>query len=146
MTLACDVTKWRRASRPVSRAVSHNYGPQDLKKKEICVSLRDVIAYVQGPVILGMGSANEGRCYNVTSPLIGSAHTQNDPWIRVLSFDLVKSRSGEIGSLSYRFEIWQATRQQWYRDSTAAETPVKFESNRTMLNANLKTSTLCKTS
>ena len=29
---------------------------------------------------LGMGSANERRRYNVTSSLIGWAHTQNDPW------------------------------------------------------------------
>ena len=30
--------------------------------------------------MLGMGSANERRRYYVTSPLIGGAHTQNDPW------------------------------------------------------------------
>ena len=30
-------------------------------------------------IILGMGSANERRRYNVTSSLIGRAHTQNDP-------------------------------------------------------------------
>ena len=29
-------------------------------------------------IMLGMGSANEGRRYNVTSSLIGWAHTQND--------------------------------------------------------------------
>ena len=27
-------------------------------------------------IILGMGSANEGRCYKVTSSLIGLGHTQ----------------------------------------------------------------------
>ena len=31
-------------------------------------------------IILGMGSANERRHYNVTSSLIGWAHTQNDLW------------------------------------------------------------------
>ena len=30
-------------------------------------------------IILGMVSANERRCYNVTSSLIGWVHTQNDP-------------------------------------------------------------------
>ena len=30
-------------------------------------------------IILGVGSANEGRRYNVTSSLIGLAYTQNDP-------------------------------------------------------------------
>ena len=36
----------------------------------------------QSPVIiLGMGSANKRRRYNVTSSLIGWVHTQNDPWI-----------------------------------------------------------------
>ena len=30
---------------------------------------------------MGMDSANERRCYIVTSFLIGRAHTQNDPWI-----------------------------------------------------------------
>ena len=29
-------------------------------------------------ITLGMGSANEGRCYKVTPPLIGWAHTQHD--------------------------------------------------------------------
>ena len=31
-------------------------------------------------IILGMDSANERRCYTVTSPLISCAHTENDPW------------------------------------------------------------------
>ena len=31
-------------------------------------------------IILGEGSANERRCNTVTPPLIGWAHTQNDPW------------------------------------------------------------------
>ena len=31
-------------------------------------------------IILSMGSANERRRYNVTSSLIGWAHTQNGPW------------------------------------------------------------------
>ena len=34
--------------------------------------------YLPG-MILGMGSANENRRYNVTSVLIGWAHIQNDP-------------------------------------------------------------------
>ena len=33
--------------------------------------------------MLGMGSANERRRYYVTPPVIGRAHTQNDPWIYV---------------------------------------------------------------
>ena len=33
-------------------------------------------------IILGMGSANERRCYNVRSSLTGWAHTQNDPYIK----------------------------------------------------------------
>ena len=32
-------------------------------------------------IIVGMGSANERRRYNVTSSLIGWAHTQNGPWV-----------------------------------------------------------------
>ena len=32
-------------------------------------------------IILGMVSANERRRYYVTPPLIGWAHTQNDPWL-----------------------------------------------------------------
>ena len=31
-------------------------------------------------IILGMGSANERRCYNVTPSLIGWGYTQNYPW------------------------------------------------------------------
>ena len=34
---------------------------------------------VRPGIILRMGPANEKRRYNVTSSLIGSAHTQNDP-------------------------------------------------------------------
>ena len=33
---------------------------------------------------LGNASANERRCYNVTSSLIGWVHTQNGPWNRLL--------------------------------------------------------------
>ena len=33
-----------------------------------------------------MGSANERWCYNVTSSLIGWAHTQNDPYIGASTF------------------------------------------------------------
>ena len=32
-------------------------------------------------IILGMGSANERRCYNITLSLIGWAHSQNGNWI-----------------------------------------------------------------
>ena len=35
--------------------------------------------YIYAGIILGMGAANERWRYNVTSPLIGWAHTQNDP-------------------------------------------------------------------
>ena len=38
------------------------------------------LAQVSSGIILGMGSANERRCYIVMPPLIGWAHTQNDPW------------------------------------------------------------------
>ena len=33
-------------------------------------------------IILVMGSANERWCYNEAFSLIGSVHTENDPWIR----------------------------------------------------------------
>ena len=36
--------------------------------------------YIVG-IILGMGSANESRCFNVASFLIGWAHTHNDPGV-----------------------------------------------------------------
>ena len=35
-------------------------------------------------IILGMGSANERRRYNVISSLIGWAYTQNDSWILII--------------------------------------------------------------
>ena len=35
---------------------------------------------LRSELILGMDSANERRRYNVTSSLIGWAHTQNEPW------------------------------------------------------------------
>ena len=35
--------------------------------------------HVNPRIILGMGSANEKRCYSVTPSLIGYAHTQKDP-------------------------------------------------------------------
>ena len=40
-------------------------------------------------IILSMASANERRRYIVTSPLIGWAHTQNDPWYTILNNDLI---------------------------------------------------------
>ena len=36
-------------------------------------------------IILGMGSANERRLYNVTLSLTGHDHTQNDPCNKVIS-------------------------------------------------------------
>ena len=49
-------------------------------------SVSEVTEYiwVKSGIILGMGSANERRRYNVTSSLIGWAHTQNDPQNRLL--------------------------------------------------------------
>ena len=37
-------------------------------------------------IILCMRQANERRCYNVTSSLIGWVHTQKDPWISPICF------------------------------------------------------------
>ena len=37
--------------------------------------------WVENPgVFLGLGSANEARCYIVMPSSIGRAHTENDPW------------------------------------------------------------------
>ena len=50
-------------------------------------------------IIMGIGLANERRCYIVTPPLIGWAHTQNDHWCHrsvslVLSLEL-QSRANQ---------------------------------------------------
>ena len=37
-------------------------------------------------IIQNMGSANERRCYIVMAPLIGWAHTQNDPILYIQLF------------------------------------------------------------
>ena len=42
-------------------------------------------------IILGMGSANERRRYIITPPLIGWAHTQNDPWYNPISFEITET-------------------------------------------------------
>ena len=52
--------------------------------------------------------------------------------------DLVKSRSHEIGTLNCRI----ALKFDRHIGSTAAEVPVKFQSDRTILNTNLATSRL----
>ena len=39
-----------------------------------------VPVYTSTRIILGMGSASERRYYTVKPPLLGGAHTQNDPW------------------------------------------------------------------
>ena len=41
--------------------------------------LNDTIWSCKARIILGMGMANERRCYNVTPSLIGWAHTKSDP-------------------------------------------------------------------
>ena len=58
----------------------------------------------------------------------------------VLSEDLVKSRSREIGSSSYGIAL-QFDR---HFGSPAAELPAKFQSDRTILNTNLAASKLCE--
>ena len=57
---------------------------------------------------------------------------------RRLSEDLVKSRSHEIGTLNYRI----ALKFDRHIGSIAAEVPVKFQSDRTILNTNLAASRL----
>ena len=52
-------------------------------------------------IILSMGSANERRRYIVTPPLIGRAHTQNDPYLSIV------------------FAL--KTLDQWYMGVTAAQ-------------------------
>ena len=60
------------------------------------------------------------------------------PDFRAPSQDLVKSRSHEIGTLNCRI----ALKFDRHIGSTAAEVPVKFQSDRTILNANLAASRL----
>ena len=54
----------------------------------------------------------------------------------VFPSDLVKSRSHEIGTLNCRI----ALKFDWHVGSSAAEVPVKFHSDRTILNTNLAAS------
>ena len=49
--------------------------------------------------ILGMGSANERRRYYVTSPLIGWANIQNDPWY------IYKGYTGESVHISNTIQL-----------------------------------------
>ena len=56
----------------------------------------------------------------------------------VFSWDLVKSRSHEIGTLNCRI----ALKFDRHIGSTAAEVPVKFQSDRIILNTNLAASRL----
>ena len=44
-------------------------------------------------ITLGMGSANERRCYNATPPPIARAHTQNDLWLLCQSFNFYSLRA-----------------------------------------------------
>ena len=50
--------------------------------------------------ILCMCPTNERWRYNVTSSLIGWAHTQNDPWVNILGTLLLKPRSHMYCNLS----------------------------------------------
>ena len=54
--------------------------------------------------------------------------------------DLLKSRSREIGNLNYHITL----KFDRHVDSTAAEVPVKFRSDRTILNTNLTALKLCE--
>ena len=70
----------------------HAYGPfvrrqSNITLKDSCVKWKSQIKFIivgdtlyLSGIILGMGSANERSCYNVTPSLIGQAHTQNDPY------------------------------------------------------------------
>ena len=66
--------------------------------------------------IPGMRSVNERRRYNVTSPLIGWAHAQNDPW---KPWDVMMLTSSSMATPvcrndKLRFDHW---RPSWYRDN-----------------------------
>ena len=59
--------------------------------KEIQMCL---ISYYQGS-FWAWGSANGGQCYNVTSPLIDWAQTQNDPWLCIVEMLTTKKINNE---------------------------------------------------
>ena len=54
----------------------------------VCSDVKNAWVDIQPRIILGINSANERRRYNVTSPLIAWAHTQND---RCLTQGLLRS-------------------------------------------------------
>ena len=66
--------------------------------------------------IPGMRSVNERRRYNVTSSLIGWAHTQNDPWKPgdVMMLTLSSLATPVCRNDKLRFLHW---RPSWYRDN-----------------------------
>ena len=73
------------------------------------------VRYSYPGIILGMGSANERRRYNVTSSLLGLAHTQNDSGYCVSGrryygpkkmVDILQS--GNVLSPKYDFSCWQS--------------------------------------
>ena len=49
-------------------------------KVGILTTLMHINIFIHAGIILCIPPANERRCYNMTSPLIGWAHSQNDPW------------------------------------------------------------------
>ena len=51
----------------------------------MCFEYRDALPFPG--IILGMGLANKRRRYNVTSFIIGWAHTKKDPCISVLGLE-----------------------------------------------------------
>ena len=57
---------------------------------------RSTFKYTISGIILGLGSANERRCYHVLPSLIGQEHTQNGPCIWSILHDLPKMKSGQI--------------------------------------------------
>ena len=54
--------------------------------------------YQQPGIIMHMRPANERRRYNVTSSLIGWAHTQNDLWAANASADAISTKANVLAS------------------------------------------------
>ena len=92
-----QIIAWRRpGDKPLSEPVMVNL------PTHICVTRPQWVK--QGPItgiILGMGSANERRCYNVMSSLIGWAHSKSDPWTTYSSTVTGEHKSECVNPISH---------------------------------------------
>ena len=80
--------------RKINKYVSYKFIFKLCPNFLLMLLLINIVKDIYSGIVLAMGSANERRRYIVTLPLIGQAHTQNDPCYKGQIGDYILQHTG----------------------------------------------------